>query len=201
MTMPERHLIARYWLSPEGRARIPGEVNSFVCDLGEPSCFACGWYLESAPCYPDVPIPRAWDEARLERAHLVPRALGGLEAPDNLVLICQVCHQNAPNVRDAEVMLGWMVRRPSRSPWVQLSQKADAVAAELRALDVDLERDLLPMAGPQMRPEPMVRFAGKLFRYLEGDATTHWGEPHYNAATIAWALAQALREATGPDAA
>jgi len=34
--------IAEYWLGTrEGRARLPG--NAALIDLGEPSCFACGW--------------------------------------------------------------------------------------------------------------------------------------------------------------
>ena len=45
-----------------------------------PTCFVCG------------------TDKKLERCHLIPRALGGSDNIDNLVLLCQVHHKQAPNL-------------------------------------------------------------------------------------------------------
>ena len=42
----------------------------------------------------------------LQRCHIVPHALGGEDAPSNLVLLCGRCHLDNPNVADTEVMWG-----------------------------------------------------------------------------------------------
>lgn len=47
---------------------------------------------------------------RLQRCHIVPRALGGSEAPSNLVLLCAQCHAEAPNVLDPDFMWTWLRR-------------------------------------------------------------------------------------------
>jgi 5-methylcytosine-specific restriction endonuclease McrA len=109
--MPRRRIrtskraIAEYWLgTEEGRGRLPG--NAALMDLGEPSCFACGWMATKADLEPE--LWRVWDHASLQRCHLVPDALGGPDTPENLVLLCGRCHTEAPDVADAEYMLRWI---------------------------------------------------------------------------------------------
>ena len=48
----------------------------------------------------------------LERCHIIPRSLNGADTPDNLVLLCNECHQEAPNVNDKDYMMKW-IRRTS----------------------------------------------------------------------------------------
>lgn len=56
------------------------------------ACFACGWVSTS-----------------LQRAHLVPHALGGSDTdPENFALLCGPCHRDAPDVDDAAVMVRWI---------------------------------------------------------------------------------------------
>lgn len=58
-----------------------------------PSCFVCGYYNS------------------LEKCHLIPRALGGTNDLDNLVVLCQEHHRNAPNTSISKsVMLNWIDR-------------------------------------------------------------------------------------------
>lgn len=40
--------------------------------------------------------------------------LGGADAPENLVLLCNECHHDAPDVGDPAYMLDWMTRRESK---------------------------------------------------------------------------------------
>jgi len=44
----------------------------------------------------------------LHRAHIVPHSLGGLDEPSNMVLLCNRCHGEAPNVRDSDFLWVWL---------------------------------------------------------------------------------------------
>lgn len=67
------------------------------CDLnidwpeGEECCWRCG------------------ARTNLMRCHIVPRSLGGEDAPDNLVVLCRECHEQGPNVSDREIMWDWLM--------------------------------------------------------------------------------------------
>lgn len=47
---------------------------------------------------------------RLEKCHLKPKALGGSDKAENLVLLCNRCHRNAPNTVYKDIMLSWIDR-------------------------------------------------------------------------------------------
>lgn len=47
-------------------------------------------------------------ERDIERCHIVPDALGGPDAPENIVLLCKRCHAEWPNVKDPEIMWDWL---------------------------------------------------------------------------------------------
>ena len=56
-----------------------------------PTCFVCG------------------ADEKLEICHLIPKALGGSDDIDNLVLLCEVHHKQAPNLSiSKEIMLKWI---------------------------------------------------------------------------------------------
>lgn len=104
-----RAKIAEYWLgSEEGRRRYPS--NPALMDFGEPHCFACG----EPGRWPEGRLWSLWNQSGLERCHLVPRMLGGADTPENLVLLCNECHHEAPDVGDPSYMLDWMTRRESK---------------------------------------------------------------------------------------
>ena len=46
----------------------------------------------------------------LERCHIIPKSLDGLNTPDNLVLLCNTCHREAPDINDSDVMFDWIKR-------------------------------------------------------------------------------------------
>ena len=72
--------INNYWLGRFGRL-----------EEDYPTCFVCG------------------TDKKLERCHLIPRALGGSDDIDNLVLLCQVHHKQAPNLSiSKDIMLKWI---------------------------------------------------------------------------------------------
>ena len=78
--------VAKYWA---GIGRIA---------IDEPACFACGM------------IRRKWGEY-LQRAHVVPRALGGTDSPQNIVLLCDRCHRESPDCTNPRHMHSWIDSR------------------------------------------------------------------------------------------
>jgi hypothetical protein len=87
--VPSAVKIARYWVQQR-----PGV---FAITTDHPKCFHCGSEIAS------------W--AKLERAHLVDRALGGLDHEANLVLLCRVCHrERMPSYGpdEAEAAIAWV---------------------------------------------------------------------------------------------
>lgn len=129
-SVPGKHVLAAYWADRE---------PAFGIDVGEPSCFACGWYREDwEPVFRaggDFDIVATWKSVRLDVAHLVPHMLGGPEDVSNLVLLCRDCHRDAPSYRDPSVMLQWMRDRPY---WTVLLA---------RALPVDRLAELAQVPG------------------------------------------------------
>jgi HNH endonuclease len=48
------------------------------------------------------------NKTRLQRCHIIPKALGGEDTPSNFVLLCSECHQEAPNCLSKDAMWKWI---------------------------------------------------------------------------------------------
>jgi hypothetical protein len=66
-----------------------GDIGVDWCDADE-RCWRCGY------------------KARLEKCHIIPHSLGGVDEVSNLVLLCNRCHKEAPNSTDKECMWEWI---------------------------------------------------------------------------------------------
>ena len=152
-----------------------------VEDAGEVSCFACGWYSERAG---GVDGPRGG--AGLERAPVVPHALGGANEPGNFALLCATCHLNAPDTTDAAWFWRWIATHPADgTPWVAATRRADEM---LRLIPAD-QRSIaaaLVLRGPDEIAERMVA-AGR-----EIGAVHHQGR--FSAATLARVFLHAAQQ-------
>ena len=55
---------------------------------------------------------RCWscgsNRRNLQKCHIVPKSLGGPNDPSNIVPLCPHCHDEAPDVKDPEVMWTWI---------------------------------------------------------------------------------------------
>ena len=51
---------------------------------------------------------RCGNKSNLQRCHIVPDSLGGLDHPSNLVLLCGRCHREAPNHTNPKYMWVWL---------------------------------------------------------------------------------------------
>jgi len=121
--LPTRFEIAEYWVAKELR---------FVCDLGEPSCFACHYWDEKWDLHQS--INKRWELSGLERAHIIAAADGGSPQPENLLLLCRRCHIEAPMVTIPAVMIDWALQRQD---WIAWSfEKSNAYFAKTISMDL-----------------------------------------------------------------
>jgi hypothetical protein len=177
-----KRAIAEYWLEvPEGRKRLPD--NKAGIDVGEPSCFACGWMATD----PDEPpeIWGVWERAALDRCHLVPHALGGLDVPQNLVLLCGRCHAEAPDVGAPEYMLRWI---DAHDCWGNLLQREMKAALELHGIE---EREIETFNALGLAPLLNM-----------GDLMKKWSVPvasRFSYATLAACAIETLRRSLAGD--
>lgn len=154
--MPSKWLIAQFWAaSPNGEKFAP------YLQLDEPCCFACGWFSEH---WKKATPQASWQRATLDRAHIVPRSLGGPDDVANLLLLCRPCHEESPDWSDPEQMAHWIAAREERPSkevetfvsWLVAAEKApefkEAMASMATAPGAhehvtELFRGLLRQAG------------------------------------------------------
>lgn len=137
MTVPSKWEIAQHWVNSPDRSTFAPRMY----DLGEPCCFACGWYSER---WDKVTPQASWQRATLDRAHIVPASLGGADTASNLLLLCGPCHQESPDWPDPQEMARWIAARPSRR-----SKEFEGLEAWIRAaVEVPEFTDLLASSEP-----------------------------------------------------
>lgn len=54
---------------------------------------------------------RCWRCGEIEklcRCHIIPSSRGGEDRPENFVLLCRRCHEDAPNCVDDEIIFDWL---------------------------------------------------------------------------------------------
>lgn len=56
-----------------------------------------------------------------ERAHILSHAAGGSNEPNNLLLLCSVCHREQPDGAPRDAQLKWL---SSREPWAARTHRA-----------------------------------------------------------------------------
>ncbi|MFC9741217.1 HNH endonuclease [Streptomyces noursei] len=127
MAVPRKWEIAQFWEQNRNRDEFAPWLS-----LDEPCCFACGWFSERWV----EKSPRArWGRTRLERAHIVPRSLGGPDTADNLLLLCRPCHEDSPDWPDPRQMARWIATRAERpSKELETFQAWCAAASEVPEL-------------------------------------------------------------------
>lgn len=55
------------------------------------------------------------ETSRIERCHIIPKMLGGEDIPSNLVLLCNDCHLEAPDINDKDSMWNWIKSNRTKS--------------------------------------------------------------------------------------
>jgi len=109
---PTKVSIVDYWI------QNAEDLGLEEIDFANPNCFACGQLPSQALGYAanktNTPKGLKWSEkTRLQKAHVVPRSLGGNNEPSNFLLLCDICHKECPDIKDRELVLRWVKNRPN----------------------------------------------------------------------------------------
>ena len=116
MSMPVHSKIMDYWkdkcITDDFNIAIEGEYDYLksipvINDWGEPECWCCGKFIKDIYKYKDYDkllkedYKKIWDygkvKSKLNRCHIIPKALGGSDEPNNLFLMCEECHRESPD--------------------------------------------------------------------------------------------------------
>jgi hypothetical protein len=62
----------------------------------------CDWAEAAIMCW------RCGCERTTQKCHIIPKSLGGSDKPENIVALCAMCHDEAPNVADSDAMWSWI---------------------------------------------------------------------------------------------
>lgn len=167
--MPSRNMpdkkIVDYW-----------EVHEDECGLGvdwaeaHERCWRCGY------------------ESVLHQCHIIPESRGGPYEPSNLVLLCERCHREAPNVADPRFMWVWL-----RATCVGFY---DTYWTERGCREFEVMFGRKPFTGPEFEGIDQEQALAILKEELKKVAH-HFGEPNMNPATIASVFALVEERLTG----
>ena len=113
---------------------------------------------------------------KLYRCHIIPDSLGGKDEPNNLVLLCSQCHEEAPNVEDSKFMWDWI--KSFHSPLYNTFFK-------IRALE-EYERIYHKSFINELKNRNIVTDHAlyKFWNLKVGRTSYHFGHPYENISTI-----------------
>jgi len=156
--------IVAYWSRHEDESGLAVDwAEAHKC------CWACG---------------RKKGKRNFDRCHIVPRALGGPDSAANLVLLCQRCHKQAPNVNDPSFMWFWL--RSRAVPFYDTEWIISGLEEYQRLFGKR------PFSGPNPIDVSELKRMIKKFRE---QAIIHFGEGRPNPSTLAWVIAKIEDEA------
>jgi len=160
VSVPSKWKIAQYWNESRRRSDFAPHLV-----LDEPCCFACGWFSER---WRQATPQASWQRAGLERAHIVPRSLGGPDDVSNLLLLCRPCHRESPDWVDPEQMARWTATREERP-----SREVETLMAWFSA--AESVPDFQDALAAVVMEEGASERVSELIRDLLGRAGTHFG--------------------------
>lgn len=96
--------ILNYWSSKEALFR----VKHLECKYGIELDFRDGveHNKDHAFCFACYRHYSSWN--KLDRAHIIPQMLGGLNKPSNFVMLCKECHLDNPNTKNEDSYFNWL---------------------------------------------------------------------------------------------
>lgn len=122
---------------------------------------------------------------KLERCHIIPRSLRGEDIPSNFVLLCKKCHLENPNISDPDIMWDWL--KAYKASIYDSFGIIQGLAEYKKIYGNDFMEELA--ARNLLDRKDIIK---NLFSQAE--ASFHFGDPHYNIATIAGLLGAALKQ-------
>jgi len=93
-----------------------------ISDWGEPECWGCGKWLHDYDYgyVSDHSLQQVYNhpsvKSQLEKAHIVPHAIGGTDVPSNMFLLCSECHRESPDTKYSKEFFKWVYKTRKRGP-------------------------------------------------------------------------------------
>lgn len=123
---------------------------------------------------------------RLQRCHIVPDSLGGQDEPSNLVLLCARCHLENPNVADPHIMWDWL--KAYKESFYDTFWINHGMCEYERIYACSFKEEL------KKRNIMDLTAINTIVSDKMSQASYHFGDPHFNVATIAGVLRMSLNE-------
>lgn len=129
-------------------------------------------------------------EKNLQRCHIIPDSLGGKDEPSNIVLLCERCHAEGPNVSDPDIMWDWIKAYKVtfyNTFWsIQGFKEYEYIYKKTLEEDIKYILDKAELLqgeeGEQKIIEDIKNFVHEL---MQNDASVHFGQSYLNTATVA----------------
>ena len=125
-------------------------------------------------------------KTKLQKCHIVPHSLGGSDSPQNLVLLCRLCHEEGPNVIDSEIFWDWI--NAHNIEFYDAYWTRRGMSEYEYIYKKSLEEDLVELGITE--PEQV----SERFKRMLKKATWHWGHPRMNPATYAGIMRMVIKE-------
>lgn len=172
-TIPQ---IIEYWCKNSGKNKVSEN------DLKK---YSCCW--------------RCHSKKNIQRCHIVPDSLGGEDAPYNMVLLCSGCHAEAPNVSDPEIIWDWLCAYTRfEMPFALLfrgMKEYEFIYGASYEEDFEAIYNLIKNQSPKKHADDELSIVfKKLTEQAMQKASLHFGQPHFNIATVAGILRMILKE-------
>lgn len=146
--------IAEYWMLWNNISEL--ELNFDWLDCAK-HCWNCG------------------ASGKLEKAHIIPHALGGADRADNYVLLCNICHSQAPNTTNKQDIWDWIKR--NYKPYSFYDSNI------MQGLLLYMQRERKSKSGLSL-----TLTAEELSGYLKANINTHGGKINAETWFCVWSL-------------
>ena len=123
---------------------------------------------------------------RLQRCHIIPDSLGGKDEPSNMVLLCEECHSEGPNVDDPEVMWDWI--SAYRVPFYDTFWLVQGMKEYEYIYGTPMEKDVCNILASVAVDELSKDIIRKYLERAMSHSSIHFGQSYPNAATMAGTL-------------
>jgi len=128
-------------------------------------------------------------EKNLERCHIIPDSLGGLDSPNNLVLLCKRCHAENPNVSDPEIMWDWI--KAYKVPYYEEFWKIRGMQEYKFIYKKSIVQELLDLGFTKKEIEYEAK---EIYEELLNETSYHFGQPYLNSVTMAGLLRMMIKK-------
>lgn len=125
-------------------------------------------------------------EKHLQRCHIIPDSLEGEDCPENIVLLCERCHAEGPNVTDPEIMWDWIkaYKVPFYGTFWSIRGMKEYEFIYKRKVSEELKY-ILTQIGIEQNSDKFQEEWKTCMDFVMNEASIHFGQQYFNTVTMA----------------